>query len=71
MFADVSIAVVEALDAICKEHELMEAVIRAGNVLCLLLLGIIRSDREDANIAQAPLPKIDCGQLYTSCRSRR
>lgn len=41
MCADVSIAVVEALDAICKEHGLMEAVIRAGDVLCLLLLGVI------------------------------
>ena len=29
---------VEALDAICKEHELMEAVIRAGDVSCLLSL---------------------------------
>ena len=29
---------VEALDAICKEHELMEAVIRAGNVSRLLSL---------------------------------
>ena len=41
MFADVSIAVVEALDAICKEHELMEAVIRAGDVLRLLSLSEI------------------------------
>ena len=31
----------EALDSICKEHELMEAVIRAGDVLRLLSLSEI------------------------------
>ena len=33
---------VEALDAICKEHGLTEAVIRAGGALCLLLLRVMR-----------------------------
>ena len=48
---------VEALDAICKEHELMEAVIRAGDVSCLLTLGEVGSGRQGVGPAHCLCPR--------------